>query len=259
MISYQRPVILMRPGASNDRLADRLLKKGINVWKWPAFTILPPEDPDRVKARLNDLANFDMVMLASPAAVAASALYMSKWPEHVKLATVGSGTARGIRAVWGEETQVIYPEGETDQSGSEHLFEILKQQGFPSRVLIVRGQVGREWLREQLMQHGTDVEVLPAYQRAPLELTNEEIAKLESAVTGIAPIVYLTSTDSVGVLLHAVKKVEGALEWLQRGFVLTIHPRPKALLEEEGFHNVGLVSAKDPQVQEAVERLLSIA
>lgn len=259
MISYQRPVILMRPGASNDRLADRLLKKGINVWKWPAFTILPPEDPDRVKARLNDLTNFDMVMLASPSAVAASALYMSKWPEHVKLATVGSGTARVIRAVWGEDTQVIYPEGETEYSGSEHLFEILKQQGFPSRVLIVRGQVGREWLREQLMQHGTDVEVLPAYQRAPLELTNDDITKLESAVTGIAPIAYLTSTDSVGVLLHAVKKVEGAVEWLQRGFVLTIHPRPKALLEEEGFHNVGLVSAKDPQVQEAVERLLSIA
>ena len=73
MIHYQKPIILMRPGAPNDRLAERLAKLGMNVWKWPAFTILPPEEPERVKERLSDLTNFDMVLLASPSAVAASA------------------------------------------------------------------------------------------------------------------------------------------------------------------------------------------
>ena len=73
MIHYQKPIILMRPGAPNDRLAERLGKLGMNVWKWPAFTILPPEEPERVKERLSDLTNFDMVLLASPSAVAASA------------------------------------------------------------------------------------------------------------------------------------------------------------------------------------------
>ena len=227
MIRYQKPVILMRPGAPNDRLAEKLSRQGMNVWRWPAFTILPPEDPERVKNRLNDLSSFDMVLLASPSAVAASA---------------------------------VYPEGETFESGSERLFELLKNRGFPSRVLIVRGQVGREWLREQLLAHGTDVEVLPAYQRAPLELSTLELEKLQNAVKIFpAPIVYLTSTDAVGVLMHAVKTVPGALEWLQRGFVLTIHPRPKAQLEEVGFRNVALVSAKDDRVQEAILKLLTIS
>ena len=259
MIHYQRPIILMRPGAPNERLAERLGRLGMNVWKWPAFTILPPEEPQRVKERLSDLSNFDMVLLASPSAVAASAVYVKRWPEHITLATIGSGTARVIRSAWGEDIHVLYPEGETFESGSERLFELLKSRGFPSRVLIVRGQVGREWLREQLLAHGTDVEVLPAYQRAPLELSNYELERLQKAVTGPVPIVYLTSTDAVGVLLHAVKTVPGALEWLQKGFVLTIHPRPKAQLEEVGFRNVALVSAKDDRVQEAIEGLLSIS
>ena len=86
MIHYQKPIILMRPGAPNDRLAERLAKLGMNVWKWPAFTILPPEEPERVKERLSDLTKFDMVLLASPSAVAASAVYVKKWPEHITLA-----------------------------------------------------------------------------------------------------------------------------------------------------------------------------
>lgn len=258
MTQYQRPIILMRPGASNERLAERLTKLGMNVWKWPAFTILPPTDPERVKERLSDLSSFDMVLLASPAAVAASAAYVKSWPKHITLATIGSGTARVIRAAWGENTQVLYPDGEAFDSGSERFFELLKSRGFPSRVLIIRGQVGREWLREQLLAHGTDVEVLPAYQRLPLELSSAELEKLRFSTQGLAPIIYLTSTDAVGVLLHAVKTVSGALEWLQKGFVLTIHPRPKAQLEEVGFHNVALVSAKDEKVQEAIEKLLNI-
>lgn len=258
MIHYRKPIILMRPGASNERLAERLNKLGMNIWKWPAFTILPPVDPERIGEKLSDLNSFDMVLLASPAAVAASAVYVKKWPEHITLATIGSGTARVIRAAWGADTPVLYPEGETFESGSEHLFELLKTRGFPARVLIVRGQVGREWLREQLLAHGTDVEVLPAYQRAPLELSTSELDKLQSSISGPAPIVYLTSSDAVGVLLHAVKTVPGALEWLQKGFVLTIHPRPKAQLEEVGFRNVALVSAKDEKVQQAIEKLLEI-
>ena len=89
MIHYRKPIILMRPGASNERLAERLNKLGMNIWKWPAFTILPPVDPERIREKLSDLNSFDMVLLASPAAVAASAVYVKKWPEHITLATIG--------------------------------------------------------------------------------------------------------------------------------------------------------------------------
>ncbi|MBR5458569.1 MAG: uroporphyrinogen-III synthase [Burkholderiaceae bacterium] len=259
MQSFVRPVILMRPGAANDRLAGRLNNLGMNVWKWPAFTILPPEDSERVQQRLNHLECFDMVMLASPAAVAAAAVHVRKWPEHITLATIGQGTARAIRAVWGEDTHIVAPAGDSTDSGSEKLFQILKEQGFPARVLIVRGQVGREWLREQLIAHGTDVEVLPAYQRAPLELTTEQLSQLRSSLMGPSPIIYVTSTDAVGVLLHAVKGIRGAREWILKGDAITIHPRPQAQLVDVGFVNPGIVSAKDVEVTEEILKRLNQA
>ena len=56
-MALQRPVILMRPGEANNRLAGVLLKEGIECWRWPAFRIELPgkEDCDLVQERLDNL------------------------------------------------------------------------------------------------------------------------------------------------------------------------------------------------------------
>ena len=59
-LSHQ-PVILMRPGAANDRLAAKLKADGIEAWCWPAFTITLPEDQELVAQRLAHLDDVDMV------------------------------------------------------------------------------------------------------------------------------------------------------------------------------------------------------
>ena len=41
-MALQRPVILMRPGEANNRLANKLQKEGITSWRWPAFRIELP-------------------------------------------------------------------------------------------------------------------------------------------------------------------------------------------------------------------------
>ena len=62
----QRPVILTRPGAANDRLADLLESDGVEkVWRWPAFTITLPEDQDIVSDRFAHLDDVQMVVMAS--------------------------------------------------------------------------------------------------------------------------------------------------------------------------------------------------
>lgn len=45
-MALQRPVILMRPGEANNRLAGVLLKEGIECWRWPAFRIELPGKED---------------------------------------------------------------------------------------------------------------------------------------------------------------------------------------------------------------------
>ena len=51
MATTHQPVILMRAGAANDRLADVLRGDGIQAWRWPAFTITLPEDEAPVAQR----------------------------------------------------------------------------------------------------------------------------------------------------------------------------------------------------------------
>ena len=166
-LSHQ-PVILMRPGAANDRLAELLKKDGIDAWRWPAYLIVLPEDQELVAQRLSHLDDVDMIVLASPAAVTAVAHWVEHWPKHVTLATIGEGTAKVIRAAWNDEVPLIYPAGDAEHSGSEALFEILRHTEVPRRVLICRGQTGREWLGQQLIELGADVEKLACYVRVPI-------------------------------------------------------------------------------------------
>ena len=247
-----QPVILMRPGAANDRLAQALLADGVEAWRWPAFTITLPDDEAIVADRFAHLDDVDMVILPSPAAVAAAAHWVREWPEHITLATVGEGTARVVRAAWGDLVKLIFPAGDAEHSGSEALFAIFSKIGAPRRVLIARGQTGREWLAEQLIALGTDVERMTAYVRVPIELTPSQIEMLAKAVKGPSPIVYITSSDSVATLLHAIKPVPEAREWMVRGTAITIHPRCANRLKEAGFLHVEITGTDDERVREHI-------
>lgn len=64
-----RPVILMRPGEANNRLAELLEAQGIHAVRWPAFSIELPEETDHITERLSNLDDVEMVVLPSPASV----------------------------------------------------------------------------------------------------------------------------------------------------------------------------------------------
>ncbi|MDO5531533.1 uroporphyrinogen-III synthase [Sutterella sp.] len=245
----QRPVILMRPGEANNRLAELLSADCADIWRWPAFTIELPEETEIVAERLAHLDDFEMVVLPSPSSVTAVAHWVREWPAHITLATVGEGTARVIRAAWGDEVKLIYPEGAAEKSGSEALWTLVQAHGAPSRVLFLRGQTGREWLPDQFRRIGSDVVVLCAYVRVPLELSAQDLQQLQQATSGPSPVVYITSTDAVDVLMHAVRPVQNGREWLTRGVAVTIHPRVMARLKEAGFRHVEITETGDQDVR----------
>lgn len=246
MNTQHRPVILTRPGQANNRLADLLAEKdGIEAWRWPAFMIELPEETELVTQRLANLDDVEMVLLPSPSAVAAVAHWVREWPEHVTLATVGEGTAKAIRCAWGDSVRILYPSGSAETSGSEALFALIEKRAAPSRVLILRGQTGREWLPQKLREMGSDVVVMCAYVRVPLELSARDVKRLSDALTGPSPLLYVTSTDGVDAVMHAVRPVPGAQAWLAGGTAVTIHPRVVRRLEESGFRHVEITSADD--------------
>lgn len=253
MNTQHRPVILTRPGQANNRLADLLsAENGVEAWRWPAFTIELPEETTLVTERLANLDDVEMVLLPSPSAVAAVAHWVREWPEHVTLATVGEGTAKAIRCAWGEDVKVLYPTGSAETSGSEALFSLIEKRAVPSRVLILRGQTGREWLPQKLREMGSDVVVMCAYVRVPLELSAHEVKQLSDALSGPSPVLYVTSTDAVDAVMHAVRPIPGAQAWLAGGTAVTIHPRVVRRLEESGFKHVEITAADDETVRQHI-------
>lgn len=252
-----RPVILMRPGEANNRLASLLEDEGMSVWRWPAFSISLTKDESAVTQRLKNLDDIDMIILASPAAVAAVSHWIRVWPQHITIATVGEGTARVVRAAWGDEVNVLYPEGDATLSGSEALWALIQKTGVPARALILRGQTGREWLAEQLKMIGVDVIKLCVYIRTPFELNVTQRLELSQAMKGPSPIVYVTSTDAVDVLVHTLRPIAGALDWLAKGIAITLHPRVQMRLTEAGYQQVFLTAADDPTVKSVIEKVLT--
>lgn len=243
------PVILTRAGAVNQRLGLRFERAGAKVMLWPAFRIRLPENEALVAERFADLSDVELVLLVSPASVSAVAHWVDKWPSHITLATVGEGTARVARAAWGPDVPIIYPPGDAAHTGSEALMAELRKRGIPSRVLICRGQTGREWLSEELIAAGADVQKLACYERIPLELSPQQLTELALAVEeGEPPVVYITTSEAVDTLMHALHEVPKAWSWLLSGTALVIHPRSEKRAREAGFRRIMMCSPKDEDV-----------
>lgn len=256
----QPPVILMRPGEANNRLKEVLATHDVESWLWPAFSIeYPPEDEvARVKERLANLDDVEMVVIPSPSAVAAVAHWVDKWPEHITLATVGEGTARVIRTAWGPDVKLISPNCDSENSGSEALWELIRERGAPSRVLFLRGQTGREYLPEKFRSMGTDVITYCAYVRVPIELTLQQRHQLQAALTGPSPVVYVTSSDAVDALFRCLRVVSGARDWLVKGVAITLHPRIKNRLREAGFSRMEVCDTDDETVCRAIKKYMLV-
>jgi len=160
-----RGIVITRPREHAEALAERIRRAGGEPVLFPTIEILPPENEDAVSGVVARLENFDLAIFVSPtAATRGHDLVIARrpWPEHLRVAAVGSGTAsvlaaRGFR-------NVIAPEGEAD---SEALAALDELRGLGGRsVVIFRGQGGREWLARELEARGARLEYAECYRRA---------------------------------------------------------------------------------------------
>ena len=72
---------------------------------------------------------------------------------------------------------------------SEALWDVIvRQPSLPRSVLIVRGQVGREWLGEQMRARGIEVQAHIAYEREVAVWPTETVRTLRDwAAQGVRP------------------------------------------------------------------------
>jgi uroporphyrinogen-III synthase len=161
-----RAVLVTRPVQQADALAGLIRDAGGDPVLFPALAIEPPTDLVKVRAVLADLPSVDLAIFVSPiAAERTFALLKAAWPAEVAVAAVGEGTASVLRRhVLGPRAGgVIVPAEGADSEALLASRELQEVRG--KRVLICRGEGGRDLLAEELRRRGAQVSYAEPYRR----------------------------------------------------------------------------------------------
>jgi uroporphyrinogen-III synthase len=151
-----RGVILTRPRELAEPFARLLERRGARAIVFPAIEIQPLAPP----RALSTLSEYDLVVFISPSAVRVALAAHPPWPPRLA-AAVGAGTRRELERAGAKA--IVAPVTGAD---SEALIALPEMQNLDSkRVLIVRGEGGRELLAESLAARGALVEHAVCYRR----------------------------------------------------------------------------------------------
>lgn len=218
-------VILTRPADASHRLARLLKRAGWQVLSCPTLSIATC---DPVRTTFDGLLDVDLVFFVSGSAVRAFAEQMKRLdvvlPAEVSMAAVGKTTADEIMRTFGRH-EVIQP-GPGDNEDSEGLWRaLLLRPSLPKRVLIVRGQDGRDWFADQLRQHGSLVTFHAAYCRSQATWPAAMVLQLKSLADVGAPAIWVCPSEEGIRALARLATLHSLDSWLKSGQFVVSHAR----------------------------------
>ncbi|HET9680094.1 MAG TPA: uroporphyrinogen-III synthase, partial [Gammaproteobacteria bacterium] len=160
-------VLVTRPAAQAPTLAEAIEAAGGSALLFPVLVIEP------VPLAIDPPPEADWYIFISPNAVKHGWPLVAAQAANARIAAIGPGTAQAL-------TQLGHPADVHPQKGdSENLLAASVLQSMEGqRVVIVRGDGGRELIAETLKQRGAQVGYLEVYRRA---LSSESTAELNAA------------------------------------------------------------------------------
>jgi len=238
-------VIVTRPPAQAAHWVRALAEQGLNAQALPLIDIAPPPDADAVQQAWLQLPMQDFVMFVSANAVEQFFALRppgAAWPGALRAGSTGQGTSAALRSCGVPPALVAQP-APGEPSESEALWQQIADQPWRGRrVLVVRGEGGRNWLAQQFEHAGAQVAFLVAYQRRRPVLDDAQATLLARALADPLHHVWLFSSSEAVDNLRALNP--GA-DWFFSQALAT-HPRIAAVARAAGFAQVSVV---EPQVQ----------
>jgi len=161
--------LVTRPAAQAADWVARLREAGVDAHALPLIAIAPPTDVAAVREAWAALPDQRLAIFVSPNAVErfmAARPTGVAWPPALQAGSTGPGTTRALRAAGVPAAQIVEPAADGAQFDSEALWQRLDgrlERG--ARVLVVRGDGGRDWLADRLRAHAAEVSFVAAYRR----------------------------------------------------------------------------------------------
>ena len=231
-------MVVTRPAGQATHLAELLVGLGAHPILFPVLSI---GDLDDIKP-LHDIAlrldEFQFAIFISPNAVNKSleqVLRHRGWPVHVRAATVGLSSEQAL-ARHGI-TNVLAPSGRFDSEALLDLPELHEVAG--KRIVIFRGDGGRELLGGVLRERGAEVVEVASYRRSKPESDGALLLKHWENRTLDAIIV--TSSEGLRNLFDMVGKLGQA--WLRKTPLFVPHQR---IADQAGILGLSMIHSTGP-------------
>ncbi|MGS0744259.1 uroporphyrinogen-III synthase [Glaciimonas sp. GG7] len=256
----KRPIVITRPQAQAVVLAQQIAKRGGEPVIFPLLDILPLRDTAELQATLAQLDRYVLVVFVSPNAIDAAFSHIAQWPAGVAIGIVGEGSRLALarHGVTGQNVTIFSPPDLT-KTDSEGLLQALKIDALSGqRVLIVRGDGGRELLADHLRAAGAEVISLSAYQRRAPIMTAALASKLQQLLTSENDWI-VTSSEALRILMQMVQQLENTDEGdnnvakIQQKNLLVPHARIAETARALGFTAITLTGSGDERLLDALQ------
>lgn len=229
-------ILVTRPRDQAVLLAQRIEQAGGIPLRFPLLEIAPVKDNRILHEQVSRLAQFDLAVFVSPNAVkyGIAAIHTAgDIPSSLRIATVGQSSAKALRKLG--IAKVIAP---TERFDSEGLLALPELQNIAGRrVIIFRGDGGREFLGDALKARGAAVEYAVCYLRSKPQWDTGTL--LDAAPDAIT----VTSSEALVYLWQMLGDAQCARVC---GIPLFVpHKRIAELAHQQGWLSVQLTDAGD--------------
>jgi uroporphyrinogen-III synthase len=236
-------IVVTRPRAQCPSLVSAIEAAGGEALIFPLLEISAADDPAPLAAVLPRLATYQLAIFISPNAVdyaMPSILEAGAWPASLTPAAVGPGTVKALLAHG--ITGCIAPSERFDSEALLALPQFLTVNG--KKVVIFRGDGGRELLADTLRERGAEVDCITCYRRSG---PSAGVAVLLDAwQAGRLDALAVSSSEALRYLLDLLD--EKGRAFLQKTPVFVPHARIAENARSLGLNKIILTDGADAGV-----------
>ncbi|MFC3457093.1 MULTISPECIES: uroporphyrinogen-III synthase [Massilia] len=248
-------VVITRPRAQADGLVRAVAAIGRTPVLLPLLEIAPLADQSALRAALRELDSYALVAFVSPNAIDAAMALVPAWPRQVALAVLGEGSRAALaqHGLTEANATILGPQDPT-RSDSENLLQTLDLAALRGkRVLIVRGETGRELMAEGFRAAGAALTIVPAYRRSVPALTPELGATLRALLASPNDWI-ITSSEALRGLFGLLGQLDHELvAKMQQQHVIVPHARIADAARALGLARVTLTGSGDERLIAALQ------
>lgn len=195
-----RTIVVTRPAAQADAMVAAIEAAGGTALRFPLLAIAPVADIAPIEAVAARLDDYDFACFVSPNAVEhalAVVLRGRGWPAALRAVTVGVSSEKSL--VRHGIANVIAPRERFDSEALIALPELAPERVAGRRVVIFRGDGGRELLGDTLVARGATVDYVTCYHRTRPPVDPQQLVEL-ARQDGLDAIT-LTSSEGLDNLI----------------------------------------------------------